>query len=152
MECMIFFKRFNLFIHERYRERGETQAEGEAGSLLGAWFGTRSQDPGITTWAKGRCLTTETPRCSLECMIFVSFLMFLGFLSGGSVLPQITSFTWKRDSLSWICCCYSDFLERDSLFFFLLHEFRGINFPLSPGWPYVSHNISASSGSYKKIP
>ena len=32
---------------ERERE-AETQAEGEAGSLQGAQYGTRSQDPGIT--------------------------------------------------------------------------------------------------------
>ena len=40
----------------------ETQAEGEAGCLQGSRCGTRSQDPRITTWAKGRCLTTEPPR------------------------------------------------------------------------------------------
>ena len=38
---------------ERERE-AETQAEGEAGPLQGAQRGTRSQDPGITTWAQGR--------------------------------------------------------------------------------------------------
>ena len=40
----------------------ETQAEGEAGSLQGAQWGTRSQDPGNIPWAKGRCLTAEPPR------------------------------------------------------------------------------------------
>ena len=40
----------------------ETQAEGEAGSTQGARCGTWSQDPGITTWAKGRGSTTEPPR------------------------------------------------------------------------------------------
>ena len=58
----IFFFRFYLFIHKRHKE-AETRAEGEAGSLQGARCGTRSQGPGITTWAKGRCSTTETPRC-----------------------------------------------------------------------------------------
>ena len=38
----------------RDREReAETQAEGEAGSMQGARWGTRSQDPRITTWAEG---------------------------------------------------------------------------------------------------
>ena len=36
------------------REReAETQAEGEAGSMQGAQCGTRSCDPGVTTWAQG---------------------------------------------------------------------------------------------------
>ena len=51
-----------LFIHERDTE-AEAQGEGEAGSLWGAWCEIWSQDPGITTWAKGRHLTTEPPRC-----------------------------------------------------------------------------------------
>ena len=51
LECAKFihlvFKRFYLFIHERYTEReAETQAEGEAGSPCGARCRTRSQDPG----------------------------------------------------------------------------------------------------------
>ena len=62
---MIFLK--DLFIHswETQRERqreAETQAEGEAGSPWGARWGTWSQVPGITSWAKGRCSTTEPPR------------------------------------------------------------------------------------------
>ena len=40
----------------------ETQAEGEAGSLSGAQYGTWSQNSGITPWAKGRCSTAEPPR------------------------------------------------------------------------------------------
>ena len=51
-----------LFIHERHTETGETQAEGEAGSPRGGWCRTRSQDPRIMTWAKGRHSTTEPPR------------------------------------------------------------------------------------------
>ena len=47
---------------ERERERqAETQAEGEAGSMQGAWRGIRSQDRGITPWAKGRRSTAEPP-------------------------------------------------------------------------------------------
>ena len=51
------------------RERGreaETQAEGEAGSLQGAQCGTQSQDPGVTTWAKGRRQTAAPPRDPYE--------------------------------------------------------------------------------------
>ena len=52
----LFFK--DLFIYS-----WETQTEGEAGSLQGARCGTRSQDPGIMPWAKGRRSTTEPPKC-----------------------------------------------------------------------------------------
>ena len=41
---------------------GERQAEGEAGSMLGAQCRTRSRDSRITPRAKGRCQTTEPPR------------------------------------------------------------------------------------------
>ena len=58
----IYFLRFYLFIHERHRE-AETEAEGEAGFVQGARLGTRTQDPGIIAWAKGRCSITELPRC-----------------------------------------------------------------------------------------
>ena len=43
----------------------ETQAEGETGSPRGAWRGIQSQDPGIMTWAKGRCSTTSHPGVTL---------------------------------------------------------------------------------------
>ena len=56
-----FFLRLYLFIHERHTER-QTQAEGEGGSPEGAPCRAPSQDPGITTWAKGRRSTTEPPR------------------------------------------------------------------------------------------
>ena len=50
-------------MHKRHRKReAETQAEGEAGSMLEARSGTRSWDSGITPWAKGRGATAEPPR------------------------------------------------------------------------------------------
>ena len=57
------------------RDRGRmagTQAEGEAGSLQGAWCRTQSQGPGIMTWAKGRHSTTEPPR---EPFFFFFFMI-----------------------------------------------------------------------------
>ena len=48
MDWWIFFKDFiYLFMRDTERE-AETQAEGEAGSMQGAQYGTRSQDPGVT--------------------------------------------------------------------------------------------------------
>ena len=69
---IFFLKRFYLFIHERHthrermreRERGRDTGRERSRLHAGARCGTRSQDPGITTWAKGRCSTTEPPRCS----------------------------------------------------------------------------------------
>ena len=50
-----FFLKIPLFINSLETEKeAETQAEEEAGSLWGALCGTRSQDPRIMTWAKGR--------------------------------------------------------------------------------------------------
>ena len=46
---------------ERERE-AETQAKGDAGSMLGAGRGTRSRDHRTAPWAKGRCQTAEPPR------------------------------------------------------------------------------------------
>ena len=57
-----FFFRCYLFIHERHTERGKDIGRGETGSVHGTQCRTRSQDPGITLWVKGRCLTTEPPR------------------------------------------------------------------------------------------
>ena len=60
---LLFFKDFiHLFMKATQRE-AETQVEGEAGSLLGARCRTRSQDPGMMPWVKGRCSTTEPSRC-----------------------------------------------------------------------------------------
>ena len=70
------FKIFLIYLFRRDPEReAETQAEGEAGSMQGARWGTRSRDPGVTPWAKGRCQTAESPGdpqlgcfCRDECL------------------------------------------------------------------------------------
>ena len=63
---ILFLKIIYLFIHERHTEReAQTQAEGEgeeAGSMQGAWYGTRSRVSRITPWAEGRRWTAESPR------------------------------------------------------------------------------------------
>ena len=51
----------------------QREAEGEAGSLQKARCGTRSQDPGITTWAEGRCSTEPSQALSL----FFFFSLFI---------------------------------------------------------------------------
>ena len=47
-------------MRETQRE-AETQAEGEAGSMQGAQYGTGSRVSRITPWAKGRCSTAKPP-------------------------------------------------------------------------------------------
>ena len=53
------------------REREETQAEGEAGSMQGAQCGTRSQDSKIMSWAKARHSTAEPPRDPLSATFYL---------------------------------------------------------------------------------
>ena len=43
------------------QREAETQAEGEAGSLWAARCGTRSRDPGITSWAEGGAKPLSPP-------------------------------------------------------------------------------------------
>ena len=51
---LFFLKYFIYFIYSWDAERqAETQAEGKADSMQGAWRGTRSQDPGVMPWAEG---------------------------------------------------------------------------------------------------
>ena len=70
-----FFLRFlELFIHERHREKEETQAEGEVGSPQGAQDGIGSQNSGITSLAVGRHSTAEPPRHSDPLSLLKSFL------------------------------------------------------------------------------
>ena len=55
-----FLKNDFIYLFMRDRERGR-DIQGEGGSLQEAWCGTWSWYPGITTWAKARCSTTEPP-------------------------------------------------------------------------------------------
>ena len=53
----VFFKdHIYWFMRDTERE-AERQAEGEAGSLRGAWCQTRFQDPGVTPWADAQPLS-----------------------------------------------------------------------------------------------
>ena len=63
------------------QREAEIQAEGEAGPPWGARYGTPSQDPRVTPWAKGRCSTTEPPRCPREIDTFSSCFQLDGELT-----------------------------------------------------------------------
>ena len=65
-----FFKILFIYSWETERET-ETQAEGEAGSSQGAQCRTRSQNPGITPWAKDRRSTTEPPKHPYFLLFFM---------------------------------------------------------------------------------
>ena len=58
-----FFLRFYLFIHRHRGREAETQGEGEAGSMQGAWCGTRSRVSRITTQAEGSTKPLSHPGC-----------------------------------------------------------------------------------------
>ena len=73
---LLFFKDcIYLFMRER---EVETQAEGEAGSTLGARCGTRSRVSRITTWAEGGTKPLSHPGCpdvSFYCVLY--FVLFI---------------------------------------------------------------------------
>ena len=62
-------------MRDTHRE-AKTQAEGEAGFLPGARCGTRFQDLRTTPQTKGRCSTTEPPRCPTS-LLFYRYLKIL---------------------------------------------------------------------------
>ena len=57
----IFFKDFIYLFMRDTESEAETQAEGVAGSMQGAWCGTPSQNSKIMPWAEGRRSTPEPP-------------------------------------------------------------------------------------------
>ena len=64
------------------QREAETQAEGEAGSMQGARWGTRSQVPRITPWAEGSAKLLSQQACPL-----LTFSM--AFISGPSMQLSI---------------------------------------------------------------
>ena len=69
-----FFKKFiYLFIHERDRKRQRHRQRDKKAPWGGAQCGTRSQDPRIMPWVKGRCSTTEQPRGPNNVVFKVKF-------------------------------------------------------------------------------
>ena len=74
VDLWLLFLIFYLFIYswetqsERERE-AVTQAEGEAGSMQGAWHGTRSWNSRIMPWAEGRHSTAEPPGRPYVCVL-----------------------------------------------------------------------------------
>ena len=70
-----------MIVTQRERERdAETQAEGEAGSMQGAWRGIRSQVSRIVPWAKGRRQTAVPPRDPSLSYIVKTFHLLPSFM------------------------------------------------------------------------
>ena len=107
---LLFLKK-TLFIYswETHRERQRHRQREKQALCREPDAGTWSQDPRITTWAKGRCSTTEPPRCPLKgldllhCFLDFSEWSFLTFffkshcrnhwgLGGAPKVPQIINF------------------------------------------------------------
>ena len=79
--CVLFFKWFHLFIHETHRERGRGIGRGRSRLHSGTWCTTQSQNPRITTWAKGRHSTRATQAPSTCVLNPMSLLPLLGHRS-----------------------------------------------------------------------
>ena len=62
------------------------------GSLQEAWCRTQSQDSGITTWVKGRCSTTESPRCPSNTDLNEFILLLLEFSLGHGLFKFVQPF------------------------------------------------------------
>lgn len=62
-QILFFFNLIYLFMKDTEKERQRHRQNGEADSLGGSWCGTCSQDPGITSWAEGRCSITDPSKC-----------------------------------------------------------------------------------------
>ena len=85
-------KRFYLPIWEWMRERAQVgeRGRGRRRSRLPtkqeAWCGIPSQDPGIRTWAEGKCSTNWATQVPLKCFVIFYFLflwLILDNLGGG---------------------------------------------------------------------
>ena len=59
------------------QREAETQAEGEAWSLWGPWCRIQSQDPGITTWAKGNTQPLSHPGVPNEYILKIGIPVLL---------------------------------------------------------------------------
>ena len=96
-QILLFFKKI-LFIYSWQTERSRDIDRGRSRSLQGAWCGTRSQDPEIMTWAKGRCSTTEPPRCPSN-HFSMSFALCL--TNGSIILKPDISHVCSKAGFSW---------------------------------------------------
>ena len=142
---VLFF--YILFIRETPRDI----ARGRSKLPWGAWCGTRSQDPGIMTWAAGRCSTAELPRrpwdlytlgkvplCTYDLQIFFLGLIFVfwfwlwHYVVYGLWVSHFSSFLKLKPSV------YLEFIIRygflyTTLFFFISH-YCGVICPHSSKW------------------
>ena len=84
---LIFFKILLIDWWETHSERGRDIGRGRSRLPWGAQCGTRSQDPGVTLWAKCRCSTAEPPRCPRK-RVFEIHLCLQGSLPGSREISE----------------------------------------------------------------
>ena len=85
IRCKRFFLKDSIYLFdtERERERAWEHSKGAVGrgpgrswlptewrAQWGAWYGAWSQNPGIMTWAEGRCLTNWATHAPLDVKDF----------------------------------------------------------------------------------
>ena len=92
-----------LFMRDREREkRGRDLGRGRSRLPCGeAQCGTPSQDPGIATWAKGRCSTTEPPGTSRSQTL--SSLGQKSNLLACTYFPTVDSKACRKE-MRWLPC------------------------------------------------
>ena len=90
--CNFFFQDF-IYSQETEKQR---QAEGEAGSLQGAWCGTWSLDPGIITWAEA----DAQPLSPLEFFFHVSCRVLKGQQIPGCIVMFHEGWRWG-EGIEW---------------------------------------------------
>lgn len=94
---LVLFFEDSIYSFDRKTAREGTQAGWERSRLLaeqGARCRPQSQDLGIMTWAEGRCLTTEPPRCP--------YVLFISFISETSIQGLLYTGSWLDMALKWI--------------------------------------------------
>ena len=107
------FKKKDLFVYlfmtdtQRKREV-ETQAEGEAGSIQGAWRETRSQVSRIMPWAEGSTKPLIYPGCPHQCFRDQVVLWFSNPTANNPRVPK--GHICSINSTLSILQCFSDFL------------------------------------------
>ena len=128
-----------LFIKDTQREEGSPQ---------GAWCGTRSQDPGTTTWAKGRRSTTEPPRCPY-IVIFKGWFCYCFPDSEHLITKQLLghkSITWRIFYPSMPLPDISRLIAYPD-YNVSVRTLRAVLIVCLTSWQWMPHNRTSTQGS-----
>ena len=133
----LFFGFFKRFIYswetETERERQWHRQREEAGFSQGAWCWDSIPDPGIRTWAEGRCSTTEPPRCPYTHLFkWLSITLTVNF-SSLSAVPYSSIYPQYLTQ----CLSYGKSLVQFVYWLLILFMLRHIFFSIYSGSFYM---------------